>query len=447
MKKGPRLLVGRLILILGVFYLSNSCSTQPEKHPHAHPRIPSEIDLNAVIQQLVESLRSDNVLERERAERELVALGDSVIPYIERARSDFDPEVKGRLEHILEELRWWDWTYWSDTIAVDLRTGRSIWRAENGRSYFTQRDVFLHVLDGTLERRSLKDGRLIWRVTTERPQVQFVWTGGKLIENGVTIRAIEAQSGEELWRIVPKGSAWVESCSSRLLVTTPDTSSLHDLSTGAPLWAIGKGCNNNGARFLPGGDVIIESHGNLGRYSGADGTEKWRVTIGGGSYPVIVAGECVLVGKYLLDASSGRTIQAFEQPGWEMLQSSDGKQVFVQRFGKVCALDPASGRTIWTREFSDHGPDKRFWVSCALEGDHLFVCDIQLYCLRTLTGEILWSSPLTELVPRGSPHNVISDLDLRPNLIVVRNHTYHRACVEAFSKLTGILLSRWVSEQ
>src|SRR5689334_2491794 len=60
----------------------------------------------AAIAELLRRLGSDQVLERERAERDLVALGEAALPALRKASDDPDLERKARVGAVLSTIEW-----------------------------------------------------------------------------------------------------------------------------------------------------------------------------------------------------------------------------------------------------------------------------------------------------------------------------------------------------
>lgn len=83
-----------------------SSGTQDREPEHAPARPPVKLtpELKREIERLIADLGDNHYKTREKAEKELLAIGEAARPQLEAHRSHIDPEVRFRVQKVLERL-------------------------------------------------------------------------------------------------------------------------------------------------------------------------------------------------------------------------------------------------------------------------------------------------------------------------------------------------------
>ena len=220
--------------------------------------------------------------------------------------------------------------------------------------------VYAASTNGSLVAWKLDNGATVWSHSSGSGWHPFGWfkgrehdhfAGGPSVADGMLfvgtqkggVYAFEAKTGKELWRAqassevisapaIAGGKVFVRSNDGHVFA--------FDEQTGKQLWLYDRGdvpalsLRGNGTLLAVNGAVFFGSdNGKLVALSQADGSTLWSVPIASGEGRTDIE---------RIDDSDGRLVFA------------DGK-LFVDAYhGNVMAVDPANGRTLWSRPLSGY---------------------------------------------------------------------------------------------
>ena len=113
-----------VLVALGTIIALGSCSatekSEPEK-PFTSNLNPSTSQINelirpaeggseaAQIETLIRQLGAEDFETRENAQKELIAMGESIIPILSKYKDSSDPEIRVRIHKIMETFKWSEW--------------------------------------------------------------------------------------------------------------------------------------------------------------------------------------------------------------------------------------------------------------------------------------------------------------------------------------------------
>ncbi|RIA56624.1 PQQ-binding-like beta-propeller repeat protein [Dichotomicrobium thermohalophilum] len=192
----------------------------------------------------------------------------------------------------------------------------------------------------------------------------------------------------------------------RISVVSPgSTSSIANVETARPVSVSDP--QTNAAWSQPGG-IASNAPGHLAFGGGL--SPRWQVDIGAGSSSdgQLIA-KPVVVGNRVFTIDTEGTVRAFSRSSgselWERplvpenedeeagfgggLALADGKLFAATGFGTVVALDPSSGKPLWSKRF-----ELPFRMSPTAVDGRIFVvnAESQLFCLSTKDGSELWTA-------------------------------------------------------
>lgn len=220
--------------------------------------------------------------------------------------------------------------------------------------------VYAASVDGHLAAWKLDSGATLWSDSLGSGWHPFGWfkgrahdefSGGPSVADGLLIvgtqkggvYAFDAKTGKQLWRAqtssevlsapaIAGGKVFVRCNDGHVLAL--------DAQTGAQLWVYDRGevpalsLRGNGTLLAVNGAVFFGSDdGKLVALSQADGSTLWQIPIASGEGRTDIQ---------RLDDADGRVI------------FSNGTLFVAAYHGNVMAVDPASGRTLWSRPLSSY---------------------------------------------------------------------------------------------
>lgn len=449
------------------------------------------------VRKLIHQLTDDDVEQREAAARQLIELGEPIIPQLIEARDSVELEAKARIDGILHNLRWYEHTAWTGVCAVNIESGIVLWEAPPAqkktlRTYLSMeyqhlspdgKVLFLGDPEGRLECRSLKDGKILWETAPldkedrlgrwKRPyactftlfeEIPVRFSAKRMI-------AHDPATGKELWS-EPAGSidkgpyyqSFHEMPGSRFLVVSKKGKGArcHDLKTGKMLWELDDAIV--AAAALPEGDVILHHQDWIGRHLGTNGSPQWRIA----KDPSCGNVRCRSYGSFILtkgfmgkghglvgclDSRTGKIVYSM---GGECFSASclsgDGKVLFVATVGSLAAVNTTTWETKWTHALTteDDSPSIMIGVDLLVNKDRLHIaqyelisCRIGLRCLDASTGKLAWEADAKGIQVDHSKYSHRAHLLKKGAHIVIVGHASAGEYMEAFRMQNGACASRW----
>ena len=152
---------------------------------------------------------------------------------------------------------------------------------------------------------------------------------------------------------------------------------------------------------LVDGDTVYSTEGDeLRSLDAGDGSQRWRLALGGSVYDASVRDGVVVVRVGPLDAghvlgveaATGRELWRFTPPrgawlSWQQLPTDDGGVVVTGERGALVVLERRDGRVRWSRPAGERATPRVF----AVAGNRVLWIDRgALESLDAATGELLW---------------------------------------------------------
>ena len=290
--------------------------------------------------------------------------------------------------------------------ALDAESGELLWSLE-GDSVFNppplaDGGVVLvngHALDGST-------GALLWSDESVRDRTNnaALMSGGTVYtptegRDDLSVRAIDAASGEQLWETdVPRSSDVpllfpLTAAGSNILVSDEFQVHALDSTTGSLVWSFDPG---DIVRSLPAssnGVVYLRSYSAAYALDDSTGEQLWSYQIDIGDptvRPTVADGVCYLWGPYgvlhALDAATGRLLWSFNEDHVYRAAAAEGL-VFVGAAVAFYALDAATGDPLWSLDNQDWG----LFSVLAVDGVLYAGSNGYLHTMDARTGVPIWS--------------------------------------------------------
>ena len=443
--------------------------------PHNGPTPPAP----GIVDGLVARLSDEDPSVRDDAEYRLVELGEGVLSLLEAGRRDAEPEAVGRIERVIDRLRWWEYTFWMGKRAIDLRIGRLLWSVPTNEplrsieSVRLDRTVVLQAQQGTLECRSLRDGAVLWTQGPFSPEDRahldpdtrpsLFLVGGMIVRIAPALmRAYDPTTGRVLWttRFEEHGyPLWnLKEAREGFML---DDHTCYDKSDGRMRWTTrGRFASRvSEATILPDGDVVVAFETSVARLSGARGEAMWRFQRPPGWHgkKALSVGAWFVTGSSDVaecrDSSTGQVLWSAKGSGPATAAvGPDGSPVLVATAsflggGELVALDPATWGVTWRR------PLKRDGVHLRIEQGRLFLtefetrtCVTTLQCLDLRTGDNLWVAEASGILADHSIYGQSAWTEVRGDWVILASAQSAGDFVEVFRKDDGSTLSKWSSQ-
>lgn len=297
-----------------------------------------------------------------------------------------------------------------DILALDLKTGREIWRLplesgqnsiwsspaiSSGRIYIGSRDNNLYCLN-------LDNGNLVWSFPTgDDVDSSPVAVGERVFfsSNDGYLYCLNAVDGTLIWRVL-------------ISLTRAD-----EFSSPAVV------------------DNVVFASSSTGRFyavSASNGDILWTFEAGGSSAPVVSDGKVFFASGldvYSLDAATGLSLwnATLNFPNFRSAPAISNNMLFVAAgFGRLYAFDVTTGLEVWS---FDIGAD--VWSSPSVADGKVFIGSAagngRIYCFNETTGNQIWNHPTIERSVAGP---VISD-----GIVIVGSGSFARGGIIAFGIL------------
>jgi hypothetical protein len=392
----------------------------------AFARAGDDVDLEtrARIEGYVKLLDSDDARTREDAERALVALGETVRPYVEAALADKSGEVRARARSILASLdgaartRTGEDQTWPGLRGGPTRSGvgsgdvpvkapKLVWSQELSEKAILQGAVvpagdYVACLstEGVVRAFAAKDGARLW--LSELPggvTASAVLAAGRLVvPTGKGLVALDVTDGHIAWRFdAPYGSNAAPAIVGRRVYGAFKNLGVlaFDLATGDQVFK--KTLAPAGA-LLADGDVVVcgTQTGALVRLDADTGKEKWKKELGAppNMGPTLAAPGVVVAftqDRWLraFAIEDGKELWAVRQQavsGSESLAAAAGRVFLTDQKGWITSLDAGNGKLLWHRNegFLEMGGP------CASKAAVLFGSRGRITCRDADSGDWLW---------------------------------------------------------
>lgn len=366
---------------------------------------------DAELRALVARLGADEAEAREAASAELRRLGEAdetgaVEKALSEATSSTDPEVATRSRTILDGIRYWDRIVvlgGMQTCAVDVSSGAVVWTRPGWHSAWAgtrRRGAVAAVADrdGGIEGVDLRTGRTRWRAKSP------AW--GEVIENAwwlgygdTTVARVDLADGKAVWSVdLPKPIHRVRPASvlgdgHGVYVETEDGVVALDAATGAERWRTKSTLLGlaRGGLYLRDGETAV-------RVDAADGTSLWRRPDGASPVTALFDGGD---GLALLSNDAGTTFALEPATGkerWTLKARPIGVYVgepyiWVATEDELLVVALEDGRV------AAHFPREHDAVSFARDGDSLLVadyevisCEVSLRAFDVPTRTLRWTA-------------------------------------------------------
>lgn len=436
------------------------------------------------VAELLRRLDSDDVNQRAEAQEALVSRGEAIVEGLEKARAGVTPEVAARILDVLERIRWYEHVAWAHEHSIDIRSGRLLWSVSKPDASLevqcavVERDVMVCFPDGRLERRSLRNGDLVWMAEAgpdesrrywDKSWAADLWIGGDIVLRITKsdLHGNDTRTGKELWTTPqdlngpksPRRDAIFGEKS--FLISMNDKTHVYELAGGKRIWTLDEYASDG--VFLPGGDVVLVTRKGIRRFQGADGKLVWKIERSSQyqDRKLILAGPWLLAGSdgdleqctTMFDSGTGKEIWKTTQ-GYPIgaTSSKNAKHVFVAVHGRgkgngaLLDVDVTEKKAIWNEKLEQEG------VTLRLEGERLLVCeftphacDVGLACLRANDGSQLWKAQVSGIRVPHSRYYQYADLEVRQGHIVVNGQAAAGDFLETFSLKDGTAVSKWRS--
>ncbi|GEM_PF-6197174 len=413
-------------------------------------------------QDLIDRLEDESLELRDRAQAELIRRGEAILADLREARKKAQGERAKRLDAILTEILWWERTVWVGRRAVDARKGTVMWelKTEFKSTVVVDRDVVVGYRDGRVERRSLRDGAVLWEVPASDNADELWSSAGFLLQIvGDKVRGIDASSGRVLWTAEvdrsPRVSAQrLHAAAGRAFIVGANESTCLETSSGKKRWSVPGECR--AGRVLPDGDVVVVSKDSIGRYAGSDGTRRWSVACRRDQeWNLWIAGETAVAGDSrgsdgtetrLYHLASGKVLRTIA--GYPIAAEAVDSDVFVATASRtLLRIAPSSGTGVWSHSLQMEG------AALVREGDRLYLaeyepisCGVAIRCLSSSSGELLWRGEARGIQVDHSKYRHTASLRLLPDAVVLLGDSSGGVYVETFGKTSGQVLTRWRSD-
>lgn len=344
-----------------------------------------DLETRAKIEGYVKLLGADDAKTRDEAERALVALGDTVKPFMETALSDASAEVRNRARGVLARLadldrqRTREDQTWPGLRGGPTRSGVASGELPHAKpKLLWSREVFEEKLlqgavvpagdyvaclgsEGVVRAFDSKDGQRLWLADVGAPVTASAVLAAErlVIPTGKGITALDAKDGHEAWRFdAPYGSNAAPAIVGRRVFAAFKNLGVKafDLTTGEEVFT--KSVAPAGA-LLADADLLVcgTEDGALVRFDAVTGREKWRKDLG--APPNM--GPTLAAPGVIVAFTKDRYLRAF--------RAEDGKEIWHERMGAVSgseSLGAAAGRVFLT--------DQAGWI----------------HCLDAATGKLIW---------------------------------------------------------
>ena len=254
-----------------------------------------------------------------------------------------------------------------------------------------------HALDGPT-------GALLWSDESVRDRTNnaALMSGGTVYtpaegRDALSVRALDAASGEQLWETGVSRSAEVPllfpltAAGSNILVSDEFQVHALDSMTGSLVWSFGPGDIVRGLPASLNGVVYLRSNSAAYALDESTGEQLWsyQTDIGDPTVrPTVADGVCYLWGSYgvlhALDAATGRPIWSFNDDHVYRVAAAEGL-VFVGACVALYALDAATGDPLWSL-------DNWGWFSVrAVDGVLYVASNGYMHTMDARTGDPIWS--------------------------------------------------------
>ena len=262
-------------------------------------------------------------------------------------------------------------------VALDAATGQEVWRSELApdddlAAVGLGQGVVVHGRDG-IQAIDLTDGHVLWKrdgltAGLDGPDYIVASKGDPL----ATFVVLDRRTGEQRWSgQFPTDIAGIAGDGAEIVVGGMDHDVGYDARSGRRLWVGPGGTAGGSPRLVGDGVVITEDQGSVpGTVRGLDaatGTERWTApgdlpqeSLSWAVAPAAGASghaEVYVIGKdRQFEALDGRTGTLQWSFGAGSVEPLVGPGLVLQRAtpfdplsGELRAVDPTTGRTLWTR--------------------------------------------------------------------------------------------------
>jgi len=383
-----------------------------------------DLDTRAKIEGYVKLLGADDAKTRDAAERALVALGDTVKPFMETALADTSVEVRTRARGVLAQLadlarqRTREDQTWPGLRGGPTRSGvasgelprskpKLVWSQEVYERTLLQGAVvpagdYVACLgtEGVVRAFSSKDGQRLWLADVGAPVVASAVLAAErlVVPTGKGLVALDAKDGHEAWRFdAPYGSNAAPAIIGRRVFAAFRSLGVKafDLTTGEEVFT--RALAPAGA-LLADADLVVcgTEDGALVRLDAATGREKWKKDLGAppNMGPTLAAPGVVVAftkDRYLraFRADDGKEIwheRMGAVSGSESLAAAAGRVFLTDQSGWIHSLDAATGHLLWRRNegFSGMGGP------CATQTAVITSSRGRMTCRDADSGDYLW---------------------------------------------------------
>ncbi|MFD0279693.1 PQQ-binding-like beta-propeller repeat protein [Kitasatospora sp. NPDC127111] len=238
---------------------------------------------------------------------------------------------------------------------------RTVWKVQDAGGYSPaadQNNVYVPGLDGRLRALRLSDGHELWRTGRdyEAPSSPVVLAGGVAAVFGMhnTIRAVSADTGQELWTQTAAGDS-LFGAGDRLFFQTYQDVRCVSPADGKTLWSV-----------RPPGDIdsrdrVYHGDGALAFLTSAnvltgrllvDDAEPWRRPVPYSATVLVAAGSVTAIGQKglsVFDARTGSTQWTVDPVGPPFGQPAVGGSVlYLSDTERLLALDTAQHKRLWS---------------------------------------------------------------------------------------------------
>jgi hypothetical protein len=347
-----------------------------------------DLEMRARIEGYVKLLGADDAKTRDEAEAALVALGDSVRPFVEKSLSDTSGEVRSRARSVLAQLdqaaarRTGEDQTWPGLRGGPTRSGvhaggiprtkpKLLWSTDLAERSLLQGAVVpggecVACLsgEGVVRAFSAKDGGRLWlaELPGEITASAVLAANRLVVPTGKALVALDLRDGRETWRFeAPYGSnAAPAIVGGRVFGSFKNLGvRAFDLGTGEQVFAT-KGISPAGA-LLADGDLVVcgTEDGELVRIDPETGRAKWKKDLGAppNMGPTLASPGVVVAftkDRFLRafrtdDGKELWSVRVAAGSGSEALGAAAGRVFLTDQSGWINALDAATGSVIWRR--------------------------------------------------------------------------------------------------
>ena len=245
------------------------------------------------------------------------------------------------------------------------------------------------------------DERLLWRFRTASYVLGSPVVGdGLVFVHADDVYALDAASGELLWRTHVDGQAWLTFFDGALFLSSSGRLKALDAATGDTLWSFETGPIYHSTPAVANGTVYVGSWDDrLYAVDAATGQLTWSHETGGGirSSPTVSRGVVYFRSNdgllYALDAGTGAirwTYRTGDPLGHYQSAVVSGGVVYTGTGEYVIAVDAASGDLLWQTEQRIES-DTRLVVA---DGIVYSTSGYTLDAVNAETGVLLWQYPI-----------------------------------------------------